>query len=162
MWTLGNLGPDEGGQRSFVIELSDFGLYPNTAALDYRVGLNEFTLPANVVETLYDDEPPGTDTGVDSTSADSTSADSTSADSTSADSTTSADSSGSASGSGEDGSGSGQGESAGNDEIGTSDVGVGETVDGCSCSSRAAPERSGLAWLFTLALGLGLRSRRSR
>jgi len=152
VWTLGNLGPDEGGQRSFVIELSDFGLYPNTAALDYRVGLNEFTLPANVVETLYDDEPPGTDTGVDSTSADST----TTADSTSA------DSSGSASGSGEDGSGSGQGESAGNDEIGTSDVGVGETLDGCSCSSRAAPERSGLAWLFTLALGLGLRSRRSR
>ena len=60
VWQLGNLGADEGGDRSFTIDLDGgFGLYDSVAALDYRVGLNQFTLPSNVAQTLYGDEPPG-------------------------------------------------------------------------------------------------------
>jgi hypothetical protein len=155
VWTLGNLGPDEAGERSFVIMLSDFGLYPNTAALDYRVGLNEFTLPANVVQTLYDDEPPDdTTTGDDTTGDDAT-------DSTSADGTGD-----SGSGSGDDG-GTSQGETQdGADEVGDSSDSAGASDDagGCACTSEAPRSGSYGAWLIALGLGLGLRlrSRRSR
>ena len=72
VWDLGNLGPDEGGERTFVITLGDYGLYDNTAILGYRVGLNEFVLPANVVQTLYDTDPPATDDGGSSSSDGST------------------------------------------------------------------------------------------
>lgn len=151
IWSIGNLGPDESGQRSFVIELSDFGVYPNTAALDYRVGLNEFTLPANVVETLYDDDPPDPTTGTDSGNGDTAGTDSTSADS--------------GTGTGGDGGGTSQGESQdGNDEVGESGDSAGGTDDagGCACAIDDSPSPSGFAWLLGLGLGLGLRSRRSR
>ncbi|MFV8753308.1 MYXO-CTERM sorting domain-containing protein [Nannocystaceae bacterium ST9] len=156
VWTLGNLGPDESGARSFVIALGEFGVYPNTAALDYRVGLNEFTLPANVVETLYADEPPA-DTGSESTDS-ATGADS-------ADSATGADSNDtgdSGSGSGGDTGGTSLGES-GNDEVGESGGSTSGTDDEAGCACAGAPPRTPpLAWLLALGLGLGLRSRRSR
>jgi MYXO-CTERM domain-containing protein len=156
VWTVGNLGPDEAGERSFVIMLSEFGLYPNTAALDYRVGLNEFTLPANVVQTLYDDEPPDDDT---STSADTSSDESGDGDSTSADSTGD-----SGTGSGDDGATS-QGETEdGNDEVGNTGDSAGGTDDaaGCACASDDPDPRPTPAWLLALGLGLALRSRARR
>ncbi len=147
VWPLGNLGPDELGERSFVIELSEFGIYPNTAALDYRVGLNLFTLPANVVETLYADEPPDPTTSGDTT--------------TDADTNTGTDGD-SGSGTGGDG-GTSHGDSQASDEIGESGSSAGGNDDagGCGCTSEE-PSRSGLAWALALGLGLGLRSRRSR
>jgi uncharacterized repeat protein (TIGR01451 family) len=53
-WNLKNLGNDEGGTVSFTVLLGDWGNYPNQATLEYKVGLNSFTLASNTTSTLYD------------------------------------------------------------------------------------------------------------
>jgi uncharacterized repeat protein (TIGR01451 family) len=54
VWDLGNLGPGEGGDVSVTVQLADPGLYDNAVRLDYRIGLNAFTLDSNQTQTLYD------------------------------------------------------------------------------------------------------------
>ncbi len=54
-WDLGNLGPQEAGDVTVDVTLDAFGTYPTTARMDYRVGLNERSLGANLVETVYAD-----------------------------------------------------------------------------------------------------------
>ena len=153
VWQLGNLGADEGGDRSFVIELADFGLYDSSAALDYTVGLNGFTLPSNVAQTLYGDEPPGDGDG---------------------------DGDGGGDGDGDPGDGDGDGGTSagqtsddGGDQGATAedtggDTGTGASggaaeagADGCSCSTDDTRERAPLGWLLGAGLlGLGLLRRR--
>ena len=58
-WDLDNLGAGESGTVSFTVTLSGHGVYENTANLDYRVGLNDFTLPSNTTSTLYDADTDG-------------------------------------------------------------------------------------------------------
>lgn len=61
-WPLGNLGPGENGVVELTVDLGGEGLYENTARLDYRVGLNLFTLDSNKTATAYGDVPAGTST----------------------------------------------------------------------------------------------------
>jgi MYXO-CTERM domain-containing protein len=149
VWQLGNLGADEGGDRSFVIELADFGLYDNSSFLDYRVGLNQFSLASNVVQTLYGDEPPGDGDG-DGDPGDGDPGD--------GDGDPGDGDGDSGSGTGEDGNT--QGESAddgGSGETG-GDAGLNDAGgDGCSCASSR--ESSPLGWLLLGSLGLLLRRR---
>jgi len=157
VWDLGNLGADEGGARSFMIELADYGLYDNSASLDYRVGLNHFSLHSNVSQTLYGDEPPGDGDGDgDGDTAGSGDGDGDTAGSGDGDGDGDGDGgdSGGASGDGgDDQSGSGDGETAG-------DRGANDSAgEGCAC---ATDERgpTGPGWLLIVGLGLGLGRRR--
>ncbi|MCA9711985.1 MAG: DUF11 domain-containing protein, partial [Myxococcales bacterium] len=54
-WDLGNLGPNESGDLTIDVTLESYGVYPNQAELDYRVGLNAFALGSNVSQTVYDE-----------------------------------------------------------------------------------------------------------
>ena len=54
-WTLGNLATGEGATVSFTVELPAFGVYENTANLDYRVGLNQRHDVSNTTSTQYVD-----------------------------------------------------------------------------------------------------------
>ncbi|HLT35349.1 MAG TPA: MYXO-CTERM sorting domain-containing protein, partial [Enhygromyxa sp.] len=156
VWQLGNLGPDEAGERSFVIELADHGLYDNSAALDYRVGLNHFTLPSNVAQTLYDDEPPGDGDG-DSGDGDSGDGDPGDGDSGDGDSTGE-----SASGTGDDGNE--QSDSADDGETGESgnDQGIDDSGGGgCSCTTDSRGSTP-LGWLLLSGLGVVFVRRRRR
>jgi len=56
VWALGNLGPEESGDLTIEVELADYGTYDNTATLEYRIGLNTFSLGANVTQTVYAEE----------------------------------------------------------------------------------------------------------
>jgi MYXO-CTERM domain-containing protein/uncharacterized repeat protein (TIGR01451 family) len=146
VWQLGNLGADEGGDRSFVIELADYGLYDNSAFLDYRVGLNSFSLASNVVQTLYGDEPPGDGDG-----------DSGDGDGDGDPGDGDGDSGGAT---GDDGNS--QGESAddgGSGETGA-DGGASESGrDGCSCATTRPRTTAPFGWLMLAGLGLLLRRR---
>jgi MYXO-CTERM domain-containing protein len=149
VWQLGNLGADEGGDRSFVIELANFGLYDTAAALDYRVGLNDFTLPSNVEQTLYGDEPPGDGDGDSGDGDGDGDGDPGDGDGDSGGAT------------GEDGND--QGESA-DDGGGTAETGSdGGALDagdqGCSCTTTERGSNP-LGWLLLGGLGLGLVRRR--
>ncbi|WP_146157614.1 DUF11 domain-containing protein [Enhygromyxa salina] len=157
VWELGNLGADEIGDRSFKIELSDYGLYDSSAALDYRVGLNDFTLPSNVAQTLYGDEPPGDGDGDGDGDADGDAG----------------DGDGDPAGDGDGGSSAGETGGDGGDQGGTADDGTGDAGtgdgsgaaeaggDGCSCRTDAPPTHPApLGWLLGAGLGLGLLRRR--
>jgi uncharacterized repeat protein (TIGR01451 family) len=142
VWQLGNLGADEGGERSFMIDLDGgFGLYDSVAALDYRVGLNDFSLPSNVVQTLYGDEPPGDGDG----DGDPGDGDGDPGDGD-------GDSGGATS---EDGNE--QGESAGDDGTADETGGEGGALDagdrGCACTTNER-ESTSLGWLLLAGLGL--------
>ncbi|MFO7565133.1 MAG: hypothetical protein R6X02_20975 [Enhygromyxa sp.] len=153
VWELGNLGPDESGERSFVIELAEHGLYDNSASLGYRVGLNHFVLPSNVVQTLYADEPPGDGDGDsgDGDSGDGDSGDSGDGDGDSGEGDSAGDS-------GDDGND--QGESADEGETGETggaERGIDDSgADGCSCTTQEGGRPTPFAWLLLSALGLGL------
>ncbi|WP_146658774.1 DUF11 domain-containing protein [Enhygromyxa salina] len=155
VWQLGNLGADEGGDRSFVIDLPEHGLYDSSAALDYRVGLNNFTLPSNVAQTLYGDEPPGDGDG-DGDGG-------------------SGDGDGDPAGDGDGGSSAGETGDDGGDQGGTAedtggDSGTGSDrgaadagAEGCSCTTGQPGDPSTpapLGWLLGAGLGLGLLRRR--
>ncbi|WP_146155237.1 MYXO-CTERM sorting domain-containing protein [Enhygromyxa salina] len=153
VWQLGNLGADENGDRSYVIELAEYGLYDDSSALDYRVGLNEFTLLSNVAQTLYGDEAPDDGDGGDG------------------DSDTGGDGDGDPAGDGDGGSSAGDsGEDGGEegataeDSAGEGDTGTGGGAadvgaDGCSCSTET-DHPAPLGWLVAVGLGLGLVRRR--
>jgi MYXO-CTERM domain-containing protein len=147
VWQLGNLGADEGGDRSFVIELADFGLYDNAAALDYRVGLNDFSLPSNVVQTLYGDEPPGDGDG----DGDPGDGDGDPGDGD-------GDSGGAT---GEDGNEQGESASDSGDtgEAGTDGGALDAGDRGCACTTTERGSMP-LGWLLLGGLGLGLVRRR--
>jgi uncharacterized repeat protein (TIGR01451 family)/MYXO-CTERM domain-containing protein len=54
-WDLGTLGRQESGSVSFTIALEHYGTFSNDVALDYRVGLNHFTIEVQgVLEFVYD------------------------------------------------------------------------------------------------------------
>jgi hypothetical protein len=146
VWQLGNLGADEGGDLSFMIELADYGLYDSSASLDYRVGLNQFSLPSNVVQTLYGDDPPGDGDG----DGDPGDGDGDPGD-----------------GDGESGGatsddGNTQGESADDGNTGETGTDNGLTDaggEGCSCTTTAKPWGT-VAFGYLLLGGLGLQLRR--
>jgi uncharacterized repeat protein (TIGR01451 family) len=56
VWELGNLGPEESGDLTIEVELAAYGTYDNAATLEYRIGLNTFTLGSNVTHTVYAEE----------------------------------------------------------------------------------------------------------
>jgi MYXO-CTERM domain-containing protein len=142
VWQLGNLGPSEGGDRSFMIDLSDYGLYDNSAMLDYQVGLNQFTLPSNVAQTLYGDEPPGDGDGDgDPGDGDGDSGDGDGDPTTDGNSGTD---DGNSTDAADDG---GTGETAG--DGGATDVGGG---DGCSCSTPGSRTPPLLGWVLITGL----------
>lgn len=59
-WSLGNLGANEAGSVSFTVDLLVPGItYENTASLDYKVGLNPFSMASNTTTTLYDQDTDG-------------------------------------------------------------------------------------------------------
>jgi len=58
-WDLQNLGDDENGSVSVTVTLGAHGTYQNQASLEYRVGLNGFTLESNVTTTAFDDDTDG-------------------------------------------------------------------------------------------------------
>ena len=129
VWDLGNLGPGEGGDVSVTVQLADPGLYDNAVRLEYRIGLNDFTLDSNQTQTLYD--PDGV---VDSSGSSGAQPDSSDGVGESADGDTSGTTSSSPTtndGSGDSGSGS---SSAGETES-----------SGCGCNQgRGSP----LGWLW--------------
>lgn len=43
-WQLGNLGEGEGGTVSVTVDLDGFGVYTNTAAINYRAGINKLAI----------------------------------------------------------------------------------------------------------------------
>ncbi|MCH9687450.1 MAG: hypothetical protein K0V04_38805, partial [Deltaproteobacteria bacterium] len=141
-WDLGNLGPEESGDVSVDVTLAEFGIYLTTARLDYRVGQNQRTLGANLVQTEYADM--FATTG----SADGT-----------------AGSSGGGSGASEDSSGTGplsMSSTTAPSSGGTTDLPAGEEpIPGiCDCRAPGGPT-PGTAWLLGL-LGLCRRRRRAR
>lgn len=148
VWQLGNLGPSEGGDLSFMIDLADYGLYDNSAMLDYQVGLNQFTLASNVAQTLYGDEPPGDGDG----DGDPGDGDGDPGDGD-GDATTDGNSGT------DDGSSAETTDDGGTDETagdgGATDVGGG---DGCSCSSAGGRTPAVFGWV--LLTGLAFTRRR--
>ena len=150
VWTLGNLGPGESGDLEIEVDLQDFGIYDNGAALAYRVGLNPFVLQSNITQTEYGDAfPPDTTGGADDSGGTSAGAtgdgDSASGDGGSA--TSGGTSAGATTGVGDtDATSSSGGAADGNDS-------------GCSCTSgRGAGDG---VWTVLGMLGLfGLRRRR--
>lgn len=154
VWQLGNLGANEAGDLSFVIELAEFGTYDNSAMLDYRVGLNDFVLPSNVAETLYGDEPPGDGDGDPATTGDGD------GDPATGDGDGDGDGSGESSGAeGTDGSaeqGSAEDEGTAEGETGT-DAGLDESGgEGCNCSVDHQGEGGRPPWALLLLAGFGL------
>jgi uncharacterized repeat protein (TIGR01451 family) len=142
VWDLGNLGPEESGDLTVDVELSDgFGTYLNTATLEYRIGLNALAQAANVSQTEYAEEFGGSSSG---TAVDDTAG--------SGGGSGVGASTGTASGTsrGDDGSGGGQ----------TDGAGQGEHVpEGCGCRTGDSSRWSALLlpglWL------LGIRRRRT-
>jgi len=145
-WELGNLGPEESGDRTIEVELSDYGIYSNTATLDYRVGLNALSLVANVSQTEYAesfDESGGT--AADGTAGSAGSGGGSGGGSDAG--TVALDGSGDATRG--DGSGSGQTETANQAE---------DPPEGCGCRTRGGGG-AGALWLLG---GLVLLARRRR
>lgn len=141
VWDLGNLGPGEGADVSYTVQLAEPGLYDNTARLEYRIGLNEFVLDANVTQTLYDpDGTLDTSSGGADDNGEATGA-SASADDASATADTTAATM-----------------TAGTDEAGSSGDGgaIGEEVGGCGCNQQ----RPVAAWSWLLLALPWLRRRR--
>ncbi|MBX7081910.1 MAG: DUF11 domain-containing protein [Nannocystaceae bacterium] len=145
IWDLGNLGPGEGADVSVTVQLDAPGVYDNAVHLDYRIGVNDFSLDSNHTQTVYD--PDGMlDTGADQTTAPASSSGGDgngttlesdggtlpSDDSTTAVTTASGDS-------------------------GSATAGAGTQSSGCGCTAQP---RGGVAWLALLALPL-LRRRRA-
>jgi uncharacterized repeat protein (TIGR01451 family) len=60
-WSLGNLGANETGAVSFIAQFPTYGTYENTATLDYRVGLNHFSVASNKTVTQYAAQNPQAD-----------------------------------------------------------------------------------------------------
>ena len=149
VWPLGNLGPNESSQRSFTIELAEYGVYDSVGSLTYRVGLNEFMLPSNVAQTLYTDEPPGDGDGDGDGDPGDGDGDPGDGDGDTAGAT------------GTDGGD--QGTTAGDDGTGDTDTGSGATDssgDGCNCATDDRNKPPPLGLLLLAGLGLGLVRRR--
>ena len=142
-WNLGNLGPGESGDVEIDVQLEAFGVYPNSARLDFDVGLTPLSQESNVSQTEYADEfPAGTGSSSDSESSAAEADADTGGDSTSTS------------------GGSSEGAVSTSDNEGSSSGGApqGEQVEGCDCR-QTGPARG--AWLIGLAL-LGLTWRRRR
>ncbi|MCA9682572.1 MAG: MYXO-CTERM sorting domain-containing protein, partial [Myxococcales bacterium] len=118
-------------------------------------GLNEFVLPANVVQTLYDTDPPATDDGGSSSSDGSTDNGSTdgSTDNGSSDGVTGTDGPTTASGTGTD-----EGTDA---DVGLDEVGSGGGDQGCNCATGRDDRGLPAAALWFLGLA-ALAPRRRR
>jgi uncharacterized repeat protein (TIGR01451 family)/MYXO-CTERM domain-containing protein len=141
VWQLGNLGAETSGSVSFTVELSDYGVYENTATVTYRVGLNDFDLDSNMTITEYADHFPD-DSGGESGTGGSASGDGTGAEGTGA--------SGAAT----------RGTSDTDADGGTGDtLGSAEVVDG-GCNCRTGTPRG--FWAFAVLLALARRRRRSQ
>jgi uncharacterized repeat protein (TIGR01451 family)/MYXO-CTERM domain-containing protein len=53
-WNVGNIGVHKSGAVTVTVKLSAQGTYANTARLDYKVGLNPFSMTSNTTTTLFD------------------------------------------------------------------------------------------------------------
>jgi len=144
-WDLGNLGPGESGDLEIEVTLDAFGIYENSAALQYSVGLTPLSLTSNLSQTEYGDMFPGGTTGGD----DDDDATDGAAD----------DTGGSGGGEGSDGSNTtGIAGSTGSDPTGagtdtpdTAGADRGTDDSGCSCRSQgSAPSSMLLLGLFAL------------
>ena len=67
-WKLGNLGPSEAGTVQLTVALDGPGIYHNSAALDFRAGVNLLAVGSNQTQTAY---------GVDATTGDASTGDAT-------------------------------------------------------------------------------------
>jgi len=53
-WDLKNLGKDEFGQVTLTLRFGSHATYGNQAFIDYKVGLNSYTVSSNAATTVYD------------------------------------------------------------------------------------------------------------
>ena len=150
-WDLGNLGPGESGDLEIEVTLESFGIYPNAATLDYRVGLNPFVLASNETETEYgDDFPSETSGGLDDT-GDASGGEGGGSEAGNSDGATAGDDSITAGGTGGTGGSAGTG--------GGADGGDDDGGGGCGCTQ--GQDEAPTALLLGGLLGLLLRRRRA-